>query len=54
MIGQTVFEIPLDFSYPLSGMLLWLAIVVVLSAVASMWPALRATRVGVRETLSYE
>jgi ABC-type lipoprotein release transport system permease subunit len=54
MVGQTVFEIPLDFSYPTSGMLLWLAIVVVLSALASMWPALSATRVSVREALAYE
>jgi putative ABC transport system permease protein len=54
MVGQTVFEIPLDFSYPLSGMLLWLAIVIVLSALASAWPALSATRVSVREALAYE
>jgi putative ABC transport system permease protein len=54
MVGQTVFEVPLDFSYPISGMLLWLAIVVVLSALASMWPALNATRVSVREALAYE
>ena len=46
--------IPLDFSYSTTGMLLWLAIVVVLSIVASLWPALRATRISVRESLSYE
>jgi ABC-type lipoprotein release transport system permease subunit len=27
---------------------------VVLSALASLWPALRATRVSVREALAYE
>ncbi len=54
MIGVTVFEIPLDFCYPISGILLWLVIVGVLSALASLWPALRATRVSVREALAYE
>jgi ABC-type lipoprotein release transport system permease subunit len=29
-------------------------IVLALSAVASLWPALRATRVSVREALAYE
>ena len=46
--------IPLDFRYSMDGMVLWLAIVVVLSALASLWPALRATRVSVREALAYE
>jgi len=32
----------------------WLAIVVVLSALASLWPALSATQVTVREALAYE
>jgi ABC-type lipoprotein release transport system permease subunit len=35
-------------------MVLWLGIVVVFSALASLWPALRATRVSVREALAYE
>jgi ABC-type lipoprotein release transport system permease subunit len=32
----------------------WLAIVIVLSALASLWPALNATKVSVREALAYE
>jgi len=54
VIGTTLMELPLDFSYSASGMLLWLAIVVVMSTLASLWPALRATRVSVRESLAYE
>jgi putative ABC transport system permease protein len=53
-LGQSVFEIPLDFRYPLSAVLLWLGIVAALSALASLWPALRATRVSVRSALAYE
>jgi len=54
LVGNTVFQLPLDFRYPMSGLVLWLAIVGVLSALASLWPALRATKVSVREALAYE
>jgi len=54
LIGSTLFEMPLDFDYPISGVVLWLMIVVVLSALASLWPALRATQISVRESLAYE
>lgn len=53
-IGKGLVELPLDFKYPASGLLLWLAIVLVISALASLFPALRATRVSVRESLAYE
>jgi ABC-type lipoprotein release transport system permease subunit len=35
-------------------MLLWLVIAMIISAVASLWPALSAARVSVREALAYE
>jgi putative ABC transport system permease protein len=54
LIGNTVFELPLDFSFSLFGLVSWLAIIVVLSALASLWPAIRATQVSVRESLAYE
>jgi putative ABC transport system permease protein len=54
MIGQTILNADLYFRYSVAGALLWLAIVVVLSVLASLWPALRATRVSVREALAYE
>ena len=53
-IGKTLFQMPLDYSYSAGGVILWLVIVVVLSAFASLWPALRATQVSVREALAYE
>ena len=54
VIGKTLFELPLDFQYSVGGGVLWLVVVVVLSALASLWPALNATRVSVREALAYE
>jgi ABC-type lipoprotein release transport system permease subunit len=32
----------------------WLLAVIVLSALASLWPALNATKISVREALAYE
>lgn len=54
LIGEALLAMPLDFVYSVGGMLLWLLIVVALSAVASLWPALQATRLSVRETLVYQ
>jgi len=53
-IGDKLLNIPFDFSYSMVGVVLWLVIVLVLSALASLWPALRATQVSVREALAYE
>jgi len=54
LVSSTLFRIPLDFDYSIGGMVAWLLIVVVLSALASLWPALSATQVRVREALAYE
>jgi putative ABC transport system permease protein len=54
VLGDSLMHIPFEFVYSTSGMLLWLAIVIVLSALASLWPARQATRVSVREALAYE
>lgn len=43
------FGTPLDFSYSVSGVILWRAMVL-----ASLWPALNPARVSVREALAYE
>jgi putative ABC transport system permease protein len=53
-VGNAVLEMPVDFKYSMEGVVLWLTIVLLLSALASLWPALRATRVSVREALAYE
>ncbi len=54
VIGQTIVGLPLEFEYSVSGVAMWLAIVLVLSALASLWPAARAARVSVRASLAYE
>ena len=53
-VGMATMEAPLEFRYSLAGVLGWLALVAVIGAVASLWPARSATRVSVREALSYE
>jgi putative ABC transport system permease protein len=53
-VGDTLLLVPLEFSYSTNGVFWWLGIVAVLSTLASLWPALRATRVSVREALAYE
>ena len=54
VIGITMFSTALDFRFSASSVVIWLGLVVVLSVLASLWPALRATRVSVREALAYE
>jgi putative ABC transport system permease protein len=53
-VGVPLMGAPLSFSYSLNGVWLWLAIVVLLSALASLLPARNASRLTVREVLSYE
>ena len=49
------FQAPgLSFTFSTQGVLLWLGIVVVLAGLASFLPAWNATRVTVRDVLSYE
>jgi putative ABC transport system permease protein len=54
VIGKQLLQMPLDFRFSVGGWVLWLVIVAVLSALASLWPALRATQVSVWESLAYE
>jgi putative ABC transport system permease protein len=54
VIGRELIEMALNFRFPMGAVVLWLLIVLMLSALASLWPALRATRVSVRESLAYE
>jgi putative ABC transport system permease protein len=54
VLGSAVINFPLEFVYSVNGIIMWFTIVVVLSALASLWPALRATKVSVREALAYE
>ncbi len=53
-IGRSFMSMPLSYVYPAGNALLWLALVIVLSAVSSTLPAVHAVRLTVREVLSYE
>jgi len=53
-MGDSLIRIPLEFNYSIDGVGFWLLVVLLLSALASLWPALRATKVSVREALAYE
>lgn len=53
-LGMVFLARPLSYEISLEGVVLWLAIVLVLAAVASLVPAWRASRLAVREVLAYE
>lgn len=53
-VGQLLLGTPLDYAFSTGGTLLWLILVMVLGAVASLLPALNAARLTVREVLAYE
>ena len=54
VVGAALMNAALDFKYSLNGVILWLGIVVMISAVSSFWPALHALKISVREALVYE
>ena len=47
-------ETPLKTAYSWSGAAWWLGIVMVLTAVASSFPAMKASEMSVNEVLAYE
>lgn len=53
-IGLAFLDSPLQFRYSVDGALLWLAAALVISAMASFWPARNAASLSVREVLAYE
>ncbi|MBI3448822.1 MAG: ABC transporter permease [Acidobacteria bacterium] len=54
MTGQIFIKAPLDFAMSPRAAGIWLALVVVLAAAGSAFPARRASRLAVREALAYE
>jgi putative ABC transport system permease protein len=54
LIGAALLNMPLDFVYSAGGMAFWLLVVAGLSALASLWPALQAMKVSVRQALAYD
>ena len=53
-VGNLFIQAPLTFRFSLFGSALWLLIVLLMSALATWWPARNASKISVRESLSYE
>ncbi len=53
-IGRTFLDAPLPLTFDGQGAVVWLALVLVVSGAASLWPAWRAAQISVRESLAYE
>jgi len=53
-LGSALMTLPLTYMFSSSGILAWLVIVLILSAVASIIPARGAIRLTVRDVLAYE
>jgi putative ABC transport system permease protein len=52
-LGQAMFGATLDFRFAWSAVGVWLVLILVISAVASILPARGATRISVRDSLAY-
>lgn len=52
-LGYAMFGANLDYRYNTSAVFIWLLVILIISALASLMPALNATRVSVRESLAY-
>lgn len=53
-VGVSFVGVPLHYTFSVAGILLWLALVLLLAALASFLPAWNATRLTVRDVLAYE
>ena len=53
-LGMVFLARPLSYAVSAEGVILWLGVVLVLAALASLLPAWRASRLAVREVLAYE
>jgi putative ABC transport system permease protein len=53
-VGMAFFGVWLDYIFSYAGLAFWLVVVVIVSALASLAPARRASHISVREALAYE
>lgn len=53
-IGEAFMDYPMPASYSLGGILAWAGLVLTISVIASLFPALNAARLTVTEVLAYE
>lgn len=54
IISRAIFNSPANFAFTFSGFIIWLLIVLGMSALASVLPARSAARMTIREVLAYE
>jgi putative ABC transport system permease protein len=53
-LGQTLFKSQLDYAFNIQAVFAWLATILVIAALASIIPAQNATKINVRQSLTYE
>ena len=54
LVGVAFLKVPLDYKFSMAGVLIWFAIILLISTLASLLPAYKAARLSVREILGYE
>jgi putative ABC transport system permease protein len=54
IVSLAIFETPIEVVFTYSGYVIWLGLVLALSALASIMPARNAARLTIREVLAYE
>jgi putative ABC transport system permease protein len=54
IIGTSLLNVPMDYTFAVDGLITWAVVVVLLSAVACVIPARNAVRLTVRDVLAYE
>jgi putative ABC transport system permease protein len=54
VISLAIFHAPAGFGFSVQGFAIWLAVVLFLSALASLLPARSASQLTIREVLAYE
>jgi putative ABC transport system permease protein len=53
-VGISLLRRPLDYVFNWGSVAIWLGLIVVISALASLWPAINAGRLTIRDALAYE
>lgn len=54
IVSLAIFQTPIDLVFTPTGFIIWLGLVLALSAIASILPARNAARLTIREVLAYE
>lgn len=54
MMGEALMNAPLTHAFAAEGLLVWLVIAILVGVISSLLPAIRASRLSIREVLSYE